>query len=149
MKYLLALSLSLALIGCAAPYNTNFPLVEKRMSLEQVTKLLGKPSGAESAPNDSKVLFYRLASSPLDTDGSDTKDYWVQIQDGQVIGYGERRDAATLQRQAQQYSSAWNSARLLNETNKSIIESNKANQRPAPRTTNCTSFGNTTTCSTY
>ena len=149
MKYLLVASLSLALIGCAAPYNTNFPLIEKRMSFDQVTQLLGKPSGAESGPNESKILFYRLASSPLDTDGSDTKDYWVQLQDGEVIGYGERRDAATLQRQAQQYSSAWNSVRLLNETNKSIIETNKANQRTAPRTTHCTNLGNTTTCSTY
>ena len=68
------------------------------MTLAEVTKLIGKPISAESGPDISKVLYYCLASSFLDSDGSDTREYWVQTADGKVIGYGERNDAATMQR---------------------------------------------------
>lgn len=89
------------------PRNKNFPLVDKGMTLEQVTKLIGKPDSAESGPQDSKVLFYCLASSFLDTDGSDTREYWVQMMDGKVVGYGERNDPAAMRRAQLQYANAW------------------------------------------
>ena len=38
--------------------NTNFPMIDKGMTLEQVTQLIGRPASAESGPGDSKVLFY-------------------------------------------------------------------------------------------
>lgn len=93
--------------------NTNFPLIEKGMTLDEVTKLIGKPISAESGPEDSKVLFYCLASSFLDTDGSDTREYWVQMMGGKVIGYGERSDAAAMQRAQRQYAAAWGSANMI------------------------------------
>ena len=95
------------------PKNKNFPLTEKGMTLDEVTKLIGKPVSAESGPEDSKVLFYCLASSFLDTDGSDTREYWVQMMGGKVIGYGERNDAAAMQRAQRQYASAWASANMI------------------------------------
>ena len=98
--------------------NTNFPLVDKGMTLDEVTKLIGKPVSAESGPEDSNVLFYCLASSFLDTDGSDTREYWVQMMSGKVIGYGERNDAASMQRAQRQYAAAWASANMIvNSTN--------------------------------
>jgi hypothetical protein len=104
------------LAGCAAPYNTNFPLVDKGMSFSQVTDLIGKPISAESGPEDTKILYYRMASSPLDTDGSDTREYWVQVAEGKVIGYGERNDQMTLMRDARQFAAAWNSAKIVNDS---------------------------------
>ena len=147
-KICLPIALSFLLAGCAAPYNTNFPLIEKRMSSAKVTELLGKPVSAQSGPGESKILFYRLASSPLDTDGSDTREYWIQLQDGVVIGYGERTDAATFIRQAAQFESAWNASRSINETNRAITESLKTPSTTSPSTTTCTSYGNTTRCQT-
>src|SRR5690606_41689053 len=94
MKLRLGIIAILALIvtSCAAPYNKNFPLVEKGMSLSDVTNLIGKPISAESGPDDSKILYYRLASSPLDTDGSDTREYFVVTLGSKVVGYGERTE---------------------------------------------------------
>ena len=114
VKHLAALILCL-LAGCAATYTKNFPLIEKGMSLAQVNQLIGQPISAESGPGDSKLLYYRLASSPLDTDGSDTREYWVQMTNGVVIGYGERNDAATVMREARQFEAAWNAAHEINQ----------------------------------
>ena len=100
------------------PRNKNFPLIEKGMTTDEVAKLIGKPVSAESGPDDSKVLFYCLASSFLDTDGSDTREYWVQMMDGKVIGYGERNDAAAMMRAQRQYAAAWAGANMIvNSTN--------------------------------
>ena len=116
MKTPLSLLLTLCLLtGCAATYTKNFPLVDKGMSLAQVNELIGQPISAESGPGNSKILYYRLASSPLDTDGSDTREHWVQMADGVVIGYGERNDAATVMREARQFEAAWNASRQINE----------------------------------
>ncbi|RJG12905.1 hypothetical protein D3879_06390 [Pseudomonas cavernicola] len=82
------------------------------MSFTQLTGLIGKPISAESGPEDTKILYYRLASSPLDIDGSDTREYWVQVAEGNVIGYGERNDQMTLMRDARQFAAAWNSTAL-------------------------------------
>lgn len=146
--------------GCAAPYNTNFPLVEKNMTVQKVTELLGNPISAESGPGDSKLLYYRLASSFLDTDGSDTREYWVQVKDGVVIGYGERRDAMTLQRQAQQFESAWNAVKSINQTNQALIQQQPqapvinvvppvAVPSPSSKTTNCRMIGSSMNCTSY
>lgn len=102
--------LTVLIASCAAPYNKNFPLIEKGMSLSEVTNLIGKPVSAESGPDDSKALYYRLASSPLDTDGSDTREYFVVTIDGKVVGYGERIDAITVMREARQFTAAWRTA---------------------------------------
>lgn len=112
----LLLLLLVVLVGCAAPYNRNFHLVETGMSLEEVTNLIGTPISAESGPAESKIRYYRLASSILDSDGSDTREYWVQFVGDEVIGYGERTDQVTMMREARQFMSAWNAARSMNDT---------------------------------
>lgn len=109
----LALLLAAGDASAICPRNKNFPLIEKGMTLDQVTKLIGKPISAESGPEDSKVLFYCLASSFLDTDGSDSREYWVQMMEGKVIGYGERNDAAAMMRAQRQYAAAWASANMI------------------------------------
>lgn len=97
--------------SCAATYNTNFPLIEKGMTKQEVTTLIGPAISAASGPQDAKVLFFKLASSILDTDGSDTREYFVVFQEDRVIGYGERQDAITMQRAIVQFNSAWNAAK--------------------------------------
>ena len=108
---------SIFLLSCAAPYNRNFPLIEKGMALKEVTELIGKPISAESGPEDAKILYYRLASSPLDTDGSDTREHYVVMKDRKVIGYGERTDAVTMMREVRQFTSAWNAVDAINNAN--------------------------------
>src|SRR5262245_27660212 len=112
------LALGPLIVSCAAAYNRNFPLIEKRMTLSQVTALIGKPESAASGPDDSKILYYRLAASFLDTDGSDTREYWVLFMDGQVIGYGERTDAMTVMREARQFTAAWNASKAVSHPSK-------------------------------
>ena len=112
------------------PRNKNFPFVEKGMTLAEVTELIGKPVSAESGPDTSKVLYYCLASSFLDSDGSDTREYWVQTVDGKVIGYGERNDAATMQRAQQQHQAAWNFANSINQSAQNVTNA----LAPAPAT---------------
>ena len=118
-KYLF-LSIVLLIVSCAAPYNRNFPMIGKGMTLPTVNQLIGKPISAESAPDDSKILHYRLASSPLDTDGSDTREYYVLLKNSVVIGYGERKDAITTMREIWQFNAAWNAVKAINETNRNI-----------------------------
>lgn len=123
MKQLSVILLAVGMLaGCAATYNKNFPMIEKGMGFAQVSDLIGNPISAESGPEDSKILYYRLASSPLDTDGSDTREHWVQIMDGKVIGYGERIDAMTVMREARQFAAAWNSAKIISDSAKPSVK---------------------------
>ena len=107
----LVLLITAVMVGCAAPLNKNFPMIEQGMSISEVESLIGKPISAESGPENTKILYYRLASSFLDTDGSDTREYYVAIRSDEVVGYGERIDAVTTERADRQYNSAWNAAR--------------------------------------
>lgn len=109
MKLLNLLILLLLLSGCtSARYNTNFADIHTGMAKADVVKLLGKPLGAEGQ-GSVQVLHYRLASSILDSDGSDTREYWVRLVDDKVAAYGERNDATSRWRSQQQYEAAWNS----------------------------------------
>lgn len=108
------------------PRNKNFPLIDKGMTLGQVAELIGKPDSAESGPQDSKVLFYCLASSFLDTDGSDTREYWVQMMDGKVVGYGERNDPAAMRRAQLQYANAWALVNSVSRAADSLGEGTRA-----------------------
>lgn len=70
MKVLTSIAAAILLTSCAL-YNTRFTDVQVGMDRSQVTELLGKPVSKEGQGNQ-EVLHYRLASSILDTDGSDT-----------------------------------------------------------------------------
>ena len=108
-----ALFFSVLLSACAASYNTNFPLLETGMAQSDVWELIGAPISAESGPEGTKIQYFKLASSFLDTDGSDTREYFVAFQGDKVIGYGERQDELTMQRSIIQFNSAWNAARTI------------------------------------
>lgn len=105
MKRILPL-LALLLSCCAAPYNSRFSDLQPGMPRSQVTALLGKPVSA-AAMGGTEMLYYRLASSFLDTDGSDTREYWVELQRGNVTAYGERNDQAAQDRSRRQFKAAW------------------------------------------
>ena len=114
----------LFVFGCAAPMNKNFPLLETGMSKAEVASLIGQPISAESGPEGTKIQYYRLASSFLDTDGSDTREYFVAFQGDEVIGYGERTDAVTMQRSIIQFNAAWNAANSMRPPNKTEVNVN-------------------------
>ncbi len=107
--------LALLVTSCAAPFNTHFSDIHVGMSRAEVTKLLGKPVGAEGE-GGSEVLYYRLASSFMDSDGSDTREYWVRLQNGGVTGYGERNDFAAAERSRKQYQAAWGALGSIQRT---------------------------------
>ena len=106
----------ISMYGCAASFNTNFPLIETGMSRAEVDSFIGRPISAESGPEGTKITYYKLASSFLDTDGSDTREYFVAFQGDEVIGYGERHDEITMQRQIVQFNAAWNPAKTVTRT---------------------------------
>jgi len=115
------------LAGCGvAPMNTNFPLIEKGMAMSEVTELIGEPASAKSGPEDTKIYYYRLASSFLDTDGSDTREYYVVADSGTVIGYGERTDAATIERQARQYKAAWSAVQGISQASSNVADARQS-----------------------
>ena len=122
--YVVFLILSSFLFGCAASMNKNFPLVETGMSKAEVATLIGQPISAASGPEGGKIQYYRLASSPLDTDGSDTREYFVAFQGDEVIGYGERTDEVTMQRSIMQFNAAWNAANSLRPPEKTEVNVN-------------------------
>ena len=111
------LSISVLVITSCASYNTNFPLIDKGMTFSEVRDLIGKPLSAESGPEDMKIYYYRLASSILDTDGSDTREYYVLTNNSEVIGYGERTDNVTMMREIRQFNAAWNAVKAINNLN--------------------------------
>jgi len=116
-----------SLSGCGvAPMNKNFPLIETGMSMNEVAELIGEPVSATSGPEDTKIYYYRLASSFLDTDGSDTREYYVIADSGSVIGYGERTDAATIERQARQYKAAWSAVQGTSQAGSNVADARKS-----------------------
>lgn len=61
------------------------------MTKQEVIATMGKPDSV-SATNGVEYLSYRLATSLLDTDGSDTADYFVRPVNGRVDAYGRKGD---------------------------------------------------------
>lgn len=99
---------ALTLVSCAAPYNQDFALIEKGMNQQEVTRLIGKPISAESGPKDTKILYFRLSSSHFDTNGRNTREYFVVMTEKSVIGYGERKDSDNMKSEIQHFISEWN-----------------------------------------
>lgn len=67
------------------------------MTKAEVMKAMGQPQSV-SATNGVEYLTYRLATSFLDTDGSDTSDYFVRIVSGRVDAYGRKGDFDSTQK---------------------------------------------------
>jgi hypothetical protein len=118
-------------IGCAAPWNNNFPKVAKGMTKVEVQKLLGNPRSSEGR-NQVDILYFRLASSPLDTDGSDTREYYVAFHEEKVISYGERLDDATMMRSIQQFEAAWGAVGAAQEAGRQVNAPQQTQKTAAP-----------------
>jgi len=79
--------LAFAVAGCAAAPMRNMARVQPGMSRDDATKYLGKPLHTIKKRNGEDLL-YDIASSPLDSDRSDTKTYVVRIKDDKVSTVG-------------------------------------------------------------
>ena len=101
---LTAVALCIFAGGCA-PMNRHFSDLHSGMPRQQVIELLGKPVSAAGTTGQ-ETLFFRLASSFLDTDGSDTREYYVVLREGVVTEYGERNDEQTRARAQRQLEDA-------------------------------------------
>lgn len=130
-KITVPLIISLIFLGCAAPWNNNFPKVSNGMTRLEVEKLLGNPRSAEGREGV-EILYFRLASSPLDTDGSDTREYYVAFHEGKVISYGERLDDTTMMRSIQQFKAAWGLAGAVQESGRQVSAPQQTQTAPAP-----------------
>ena len=86
-----------ALCGCAAPMATKMNHVSVGMTKSEVIAVMGSPKSV-SAKDGVEYLNYRLATSFLDTDGSDTSDYFVRLVNGHLDAYGKKGDFETTQR---------------------------------------------------
>ncbi len=94
MKRILSLLTIVLLAGCAAPMTGKMNNLSLGMTKAEALKVMGPPDSV-AATDGIEYLNYRLATSLLDTDGSDTSDYFVQIKNGVVSGYGKRGDFGT------------------------------------------------------
>ena len=85
------------LCGCAAPMASKLNRVSVGMTKSEVIAVMGSPKSV-SARDGVEYLNYRLATSFLDTNGSDTSDYFVRLVKGKVDAYGQKGDFETTQR---------------------------------------------------
>jgi hypothetical protein len=87
----------LLLFGCAAPMATKMNNVSVGMTKAEVIQVMGTPKSV-SAKDGVEYLNYRFATSFMDTDGSDTSDYFVRLVSGRVDSYGQKGDFGTTQK---------------------------------------------------
>ena len=92
-----ALAITFLLSACAAPSTKKMDALSLGMTKAEAIAVMGRPASV-SATNGVEFLSYRLATSLLDTDGSDTSDYFVRIVNGRVDAYGKKGDFDTTSR---------------------------------------------------
>jgi hypothetical protein len=66
------------------------------MTKAEVIAVMGSPTSV-SAKDGVEYLNYRLATSFMDMDRSDTSDYFVRLVKGQVEAYGKKGDFDSTQ----------------------------------------------------
>lgn len=94
MKALLTAMLCLALAACVAPTTRKLNSVSVGMTKPEVISVMGDPDSV-AAQGGVEYLTYRMATSALDFDGSDTSDYFVKLVNGRVESYGHKGDFDT------------------------------------------------------
>lgn len=85
------------LSACAAPMARKMERLSVGMTKAEAIAVMGRPKSV-SATDGIEYLSYRLATSFMDTDGSDTSDYFVRIVNGRVDAYGQKGDFDTTAR---------------------------------------------------
>jgi len=90
-----AFALVILLSSCGtAPSTRKINLVSIGMSKTEVISIMGLPDSS-AGKEGVEYMKYRLATSGLDFDGSDTSDYFVRIVNGKVDAFGQRGDFDT------------------------------------------------------
>jgi len=89
MKYLVALIIGLALVGCATSGRIN--AVNIGMTKGEVIKVMGKPVSI-SAKGGTEYLNYKLSETGDDAFIGRTSPYYVRIINGKVDSYGKTGD---------------------------------------------------------
>lgn len=90
MRLLAVIALA-CLAACAAPMSKKLNSLSLGMTKAEAIAVMGTPKSTRAA-DGVEYLTYRLSSSFLDTNGSDTSDYFVKIVSGRVAAYGEKGD---------------------------------------------------------
>ena len=96
MRYVILVSL-LLLTGCmAAIFGSADQLNQLSigMTKEQVIQKIGPPKST-AAGNGVEFMNYRWVKTVIAADGNFPEDYYVQLQNGKVIGYGRKGDFDT------------------------------------------------------
>lgn len=77
-----------------APSTRKMNEISIGMTKSEVISVMGRPDST-AAKEGVEYMNYRLATSPLDFDGSDTSDYFVRFVNGKVDAFGHRGDFDT------------------------------------------------------
>jgi hypothetical protein len=94
-KSVLFILLVLFLSACtSAPRARKMNLVSTGMTKAEVVSVMGQPDST-AATDGVEYMNYRLATSALDFDGSDTSDYFVRFVNGRVDAFGHKGDFDT------------------------------------------------------
>jgi predicted butyrate kinase (DUF1464 family) len=91
----LALALVMLLSACTtAPSARKINSISIGMTEAEVISVMGRPD-SKAAKEGVEYMNYRLATSALDFDGSDTADYFVRFVNGRVDAFGHKGDFDT------------------------------------------------------
>lgn len=95
LRFISALALAVFLSSCTtAPSTRKINYISIGMTKAQVIAIMGVPDSS-AGREGVEYMNYRLATSALDFDGSDTSDYFVRLVDGRVNAFGHRGDFDT------------------------------------------------------
>lgn len=92
IRLIAAFALALFLSACGtAPSARKINSVSIGMTKAQVISVMGRPDST-AGKDGVEYMNYRLATSALDFDESDTSEYFVRLVGGKVDAYGHRGD---------------------------------------------------------
>ncbi len=95
LRAILAVALIAFLTACSsAPPARKINAVSIGMTKADVIAVMGQPDST-AAKDGIEYMNYRLATSALDFDGSDTSDYFVRFVKGRVDAFGHKGDFDT------------------------------------------------------
>lgn len=89
MKFIIALSLVMALIGCASPGRLNS--VQIGMTKDEVISVMGNPLSI-SAKDNTQYLTYKFFETGLDANNGRKTRYFVRLINGKVDSFGRAGD---------------------------------------------------------
>jgi len=95
IKTFIVILFMILLSACtSAPPARKINLISTGMTKAEVVSVMGQPDST-AAKDGVEYMNYRLATSALDFDGSDTSDYFVRFVNGRVDAFGHKGDFDT------------------------------------------------------